>query len=375
VKSGNSRAQLRPIGVIRSILKTRRAAPKQGSEGAPDAWLEVNSFATRALGGLRVGYDIRSAVLTTAAVALTVLSAFGQVPSSTWVQLNLKKKPPARSGCVMIYDPVSQKTVLFGGYDGTQHVNDTWTFDGKKWKLIKTSVAPPARSAAGAAFDAKLQQVVIFGGYNGQYLNDTWMWNGATSTWTQAAPTHQPTAETLPMLFPDPISGRADLFGGYDGKFYQSTSWRWSNGDWHKLSPKQSPSARAAAVFGTNPVLKQIVMFGGLADRNPVNTWTFDGHTWTQQSPATQPSWRLLTGTVYDPRFSGVVTFGGFDGADENETWLWNGTDWSQLTPQQSPPPRESTGMAFDELHQRTIVFGGLNGNTLLNDTWVLQTQ
>jgi tRNA-Thr(GGU) m(6)t(6)A37 methyltransferase TsaA len=58
VKSGNSRVQLRPIGVIRSILKTRGAAPRQGSEGAPDAWLEVNSFATRALGGLRAGNDI-----------------------------------------------------------------------------------------------------------------------------------------------------------------------------------------------------------------------------------------------------------------------------------------------------------------------------
>jgi len=30
----------------------------QGSEGAPDAWLEVNSFATRALDGLQVGNDI-----------------------------------------------------------------------------------------------------------------------------------------------------------------------------------------------------------------------------------------------------------------------------------------------------------------------------
>jgi tRNA-Thr(GGU) m(6)t(6)A37 methyltransferase TsaA len=58
VKSGNSRVQLRPIGVIRSVLKTRREAPMQGSEGAPDAWLEVNSFATRALDGLLAGTDI-----------------------------------------------------------------------------------------------------------------------------------------------------------------------------------------------------------------------------------------------------------------------------------------------------------------------------
>jgi tRNA-Thr(GGU) m(6)t(6)A37 methyltransferase TsaA len=58
VKSGNSRVELRPIGVIRSVLKTRREAPMQGSEGAPDAWLEVNSFATRALDGLLAGTDI-----------------------------------------------------------------------------------------------------------------------------------------------------------------------------------------------------------------------------------------------------------------------------------------------------------------------------
>jgi hypothetical protein len=43
------RAGLRPIGVIRSVLKTRGGAPKQGSEGAPDAWLEVSPFAAQGL--------------------------------------------------------------------------------------------------------------------------------------------------------------------------------------------------------------------------------------------------------------------------------------------------------------------------------------
>ena len=37
---GDGRAQLRPIGVIRSIIKKRSEAPKQGSEGAPDAGLK-----------------------------------------------------------------------------------------------------------------------------------------------------------------------------------------------------------------------------------------------------------------------------------------------------------------------------------------------
>ncbi|HZE26299.1 MAG TPA: tRNA (N6-threonylcarbamoyladenosine(37)-N6)-methyltransferase TrmO [Terriglobales bacterium] len=54
-KAAKTPFQLRPVGVIRSILKTRSQAPKQGSEGAPDAWLEVNSFAAQALDGLSTG--------------------------------------------------------------------------------------------------------------------------------------------------------------------------------------------------------------------------------------------------------------------------------------------------------------------------------
>lgn len=50
--------QLRPIGVIRSTLKARGKAPKQGSEGAPDAWLEVKPFAALALDGLLAGDDV-----------------------------------------------------------------------------------------------------------------------------------------------------------------------------------------------------------------------------------------------------------------------------------------------------------------------------
>jgi tRNA-Thr(GGU) m(6)t(6)A37 methyltransferase TsaA len=39
-------------------LKTRRNAPKQGSEGAPDAWLEVSPFAVEGLHRLVAGNEI-----------------------------------------------------------------------------------------------------------------------------------------------------------------------------------------------------------------------------------------------------------------------------------------------------------------------------
>lgn len=50
--------RLRPVGVIRSALKARGEAPKQGSEGAPDAWLEVRPWAAEALRGLSIGDEI-----------------------------------------------------------------------------------------------------------------------------------------------------------------------------------------------------------------------------------------------------------------------------------------------------------------------------
>lgn len=56
--NGGRGAQLRPIGVIRSTLKIRKRAPRQGSEGAPDAWIEVSPRVAAALDGLLPGSQI-----------------------------------------------------------------------------------------------------------------------------------------------------------------------------------------------------------------------------------------------------------------------------------------------------------------------------
>jgi tRNA-Thr(GGU) m(6)t(6)A37 methyltransferase TsaA len=46
---------VQPIGRIRSTLRSLDEAPRQGSEGAPDAWLEIDSSYARALSGIAVG--------------------------------------------------------------------------------------------------------------------------------------------------------------------------------------------------------------------------------------------------------------------------------------------------------------------------------
>jgi len=49
---------LRAVGIVRSSLNSLEVCPKQGSEGAPDAWLEIYPAFTDALDGIAVGSQI-----------------------------------------------------------------------------------------------------------------------------------------------------------------------------------------------------------------------------------------------------------------------------------------------------------------------------
>jgi tRNA-Thr(GGU) m(6)t(6)A37 methyltransferase TsaA len=49
---------LEPIGFIRSTVKGREDAPRQGPEGAPDAWLEIKPRFAEALLGMEVGHEL-----------------------------------------------------------------------------------------------------------------------------------------------------------------------------------------------------------------------------------------------------------------------------------------------------------------------------
>jgi tRNA-Thr(GGU) m(6)t(6)A37 methyltransferase TsaA len=50
--------QLRAVGEVESPLTDRAAAPHQGDEGAPDAWLAFDAEIADALDGLRPGDDV-----------------------------------------------------------------------------------------------------------------------------------------------------------------------------------------------------------------------------------------------------------------------------------------------------------------------------
>jgi tRNA-Thr(GGU) m(6)t(6)A37 methyltransferase TsaA len=50
--------QIRPVGYVESVLVDRETAPKQGFEGAPDAWLVFDPDVADAIRDLAVGSDV-----------------------------------------------------------------------------------------------------------------------------------------------------------------------------------------------------------------------------------------------------------------------------------------------------------------------------
>ena len=54
----NAQYLLRPVGIVHSSLKSCEGCPKQGWEGGPDAWLEIDPVFVDGLECIAVGNDI-----------------------------------------------------------------------------------------------------------------------------------------------------------------------------------------------------------------------------------------------------------------------------------------------------------------------------
>ena len=299
-------------------------------------------------------------------------------PAVTWKRLSPTLSPSPRAAFAMAYDPASARVVLFGGYDASNYLSETWTFDGTTWTQQAPALSPPPRAAASMAYDTVSGRLVLFGGFDGNgYLGDTWLWNGASGSWEAMTSAISAPAVTAPRLFTDPSSGRVTMIGGFDGRFYQGTTWQWTGSDWLDLAPANSPGGRSSASVAVDLSHDNVVLAGGLASINPFGTFLWDGLDWSRAFTDTQPPLVYDGGAAYDPQRQRVIVFGGGEGGtDINETWEWTGTDWAPLATGRAPAPREAFGMVYDVAVGHIIVFGGQKSETtLFDDTWELSTR
>jgi hypothetical protein len=130
--------------------------------------------------------------------------------------------PTPRQGARLAYAPLGGNPgmYLFGGLDQTTH-DELWrlTLTGSgssrkaTWNLLhKTGAWPAARYEAGMAFTGG--ELLLFGGFDGSHiLQDTWRWNGVT--WKQLPCAGETCFPARRSFTPFTVGGKAYAFGGF----------------------------------------------------------------------------------------------------------------------------------------------------------------
>jgi hypothetical protein len=172
----------------------------------------------------------------------------------------------------MAYDPVTQKVIMFGGWTGTDALADTWSYEGRTgvWTRVATRGSPPARWGAAMVYDAAAGKLVLFCGLYGSYdgssrLGDTWTYDPAARTWTRLRPAGAvPPARAYAAVAYDQAAGRIVLFGGFAGsRGLLSDTWSYdaAAGRWTELGP--GPSRRDFGSMAYDAAAGELVLFGG----------------------------------------------------------------------------------------------------------------
>ncbi|MCG8621652.1 MAG: hypothetical protein MJE68_06590, partial [Proteobacteria bacterium] len=58
-----------------------------------------------------------------------------------WIPITTPTLEPPKRSQPLIYYPPNNSLIMFGGYDGSIDVNDTWEYNGVDWQQINTTNA------------------------------------------------------------------------------------------------------------------------------------------------------------------------------------------------------------------------------------------
>lgn len=260
--------------------------------------------------------------------------------SENWDEItNTGSTPTARANHALCY--AGEGTALmFGGY-GDAFLQDTWIYNSsqQQWNQYNSGeedVKPSARYKHAIAW-ADNNKIVLFGGFDGTSpLNDTWIYDVSSKTWSQPSisGSSPPARFDHEMCFIEP--SKVLLFGGTLGSRRNDT-WVFdiSSNSWTKLeSFATTPENRdrfSLAYIGN----KQAILFGGSGTYEDLeDLWIFDYSTtdWIEQDKTIWQSPDPLVSASFSYIGNGkVVLFGGREADEDYTNALW--TFVSPLSP------------------------------------------
>lgn len=248
---------------------------------------------------------------------------------TSWQQVETNGFVSARTGAEMVYDPVRDVVMMFGGLRADNvRMNDTWIWDGADWTQLNPATSPTPRHNHEMVWDPVNQRVLLFGGNNNsnQDLMDLWAWDG--TNWSQIITTNGPRAsynysEYQQLVF-EVSEGRLVL---YNTGFQETYVLNLDTLTWSLLSTSAKPVVGVAPRMVWDATRNYILLSGGSSN---IQTWKFENSNWVQLTPASDPAWSYYHGLIHNTSDGKIYRFYGLgNSATFQETYAWDGTDWS----------------------------------------------
>jgi len=315
-----------------------------------------------------------------------LLAAGAAAPSDgTWGLM----APPPRTNHSVIYDPLRERMVLFGGFDGAFR-SDVWVLpllNGSSFfgQAPVWGTPPPVRDRHAAIYDPVRDRMVIFGGRVSSAfsaMSDVWELTFADlPTWTQILPTGTAVPLWGASAVYDPVGDRMVTFGGQGNAAQNLTRELTFSGTpaWNDLAPTGTlPPARREHVAVYDPTLGRMIVFGGISGSSTRmnDVWVLTlgaAPAWSQVTPAgTPPSARNACAGMFDSVRNRLVIFGGTTASgSSSEVWSLDfsaGATWSQILPGGTVPSGRRGPAIYDAPRDRLLHYGG----SAANEVWAL---
>ena len=317
---------------------------------------------------------------------------------AAWIEAT-PQVPPGRSYGEMAYDPVRDRTVLYGGWDGEACRGGTWEWDGRRWRDESPVEGPVARAYVKLVYTPLAGGVLLSGGRfcddlkgrPGSMTAQTWAWNGAWHDLTATSGEPSDTVGHALAACPDCGDGRACVvrFGGGMAPDMGADLWEW--GPWDCPAPPEPcwrsvpnaggelwPDPRAWHAMGYDPLAEAVVLYGGIDnDEEPrSDTWLYDcrDRSWQPAQTPTSPAARYASGLVWDTGLGRLVHTLGFvrPGVVSPGSWAFADRTWAPLDALLRPVARGYHATAHDSRRGDLLLFGG--GGAFMDDFWQMRT-
>ncbi|MHA1198737.1 MAG: Kelch repeat-containing protein [Candidatus Heimdallarchaeaceae archaeon] len=303
--------------------------------------------------------------------------------------------PTARAGHSMVYVPTTEEIIVYGGMRdnlnlASSYLNDTWkySYSNNKWTELNSSIRPSSRSSSSMVYDPVNNRLLLFGGttFNTRF-NDTWELDLDSYEWKIIDTENAPTKVADAVMVFDELNEEIFLFGGaYYPQGYSSDSWIFNvnSNVWNKLTVSTHPSSRYGHKMVYSNINDAIYLFGGHAfnttDTVNNDSWWYNcnSRTWSEITPPSWPSSRYWHAITYDVVNERIFLFGGRKNIWTMDCWgdTWgyhiDSNVWSQIQVVESPPARMYFPMVYHSAEDKTILFGGCQDpNTVIfGDMW-----